>query len=91
MEAGRLRDMEHFVEGPYGLRDLPPGYETAAPETLDLVLVPAVACDAEGTGSAMGQAIMTATFRRCRRSGGWRCSGISRLCRLCHQTVLTSV
>lgn len=48
MEAGRLRDMEHFVEGPYGLRDLPPGYETAAPETLDLVLVPAVACDAEG-------------------------------------------
>ncbi len=48
MEAGRLSDMEHFVKGPYGLRDLPPGYETAAPEELDWVLVPAVAADISG-------------------------------------------
>jgi 5-formyltetrahydrofolate cyclo-ligase len=48
MEAGRLSDMEHFVKGPYGLRDLPPGYETARPENLDLVLVPAVAVDYSG-------------------------------------------
>lgn len=48
MVAGRLLDMEHFVPGPYGLRDLPPGYETAEPEAMDLVLVPAVACDEAG-------------------------------------------
>ena len=48
MTAGRLLDMEHFTEGPYGLRDLLPGYETAEPEAMDLVLVPAVACDGEG-------------------------------------------
>lgn len=48
MEAGRLVDMDHFIPGPYGLRDLPKGYETAAPETMDLVLVPAVACDEMG-------------------------------------------
>lgn len=49
MEAGRLLDMEHFVRGPYGLRDLPAGYETAEPETLDLVLIPAVAAGRDGT------------------------------------------
>lgn len=48
MEAGRLLDMEHFIAGPYGLRDLPKGYETISPEELDLVLVPAVACDRRG-------------------------------------------
>lgn len=48
MEAGRLLDMEHFTAGPYGLRDLPPGYAAAVPEAMDLVLVPAVACDEEG-------------------------------------------
>ncbi len=48
MEAGRLSDMEHFAKGPYGLRDLPPGYETVAPEELDVVLVPAVAADISG-------------------------------------------
>lgn len=49
MEAGRLPDMEHFEEGPYGLRDLPAGYETIAPEALDLILVPAVAAGRDGT------------------------------------------
>ena len=48
MEAGRLSDMEHFAKGPHGLRDLPPGYETACPEDLDLLLVPAVAVDISG-------------------------------------------
>ena len=48
MEAGRLSDMEHFAKGPHGLRDLPPGYETARPEELDLLLVPAVAVDISG-------------------------------------------
>ncbi len=53
MEAGRLSDMEHFVKGPHGLRDLPPGYETARPEELDWVLVPAVAVD--GAGHRLGR------------------------------------
>ena len=35
MEAGRLLDMDHFVKGPLGLRDLPKGYDTIAPEELD--------------------------------------------------------
>lgn len=48
MEAGRLMDMDHFIPGPYGLRDLPKGYDTISPEALDLVLVPAVACDRAG-------------------------------------------
>lgn len=48
MEAGRLLDMDHFAKGLYGLRDLPPGYETARPEELDWVLVPAVAVDVSG-------------------------------------------
>ncbi len=48
MEAGRLLRMDCFVKGPYGLRDLPPGYITAEPEAMDLVLVPAVACDETG-------------------------------------------
>ena len=48
MEAGRLSDMEHFAKGPHGLRDLPPGYESARPEDLDLLLVPAVAVDISG-------------------------------------------
>lgn len=48
MEAGRLTDMEDFVQGPYGLRDLPPGYLRGGAEEMDLVLVPAVACDLSG-------------------------------------------
>ena len=48
MEAGLLSDMEHFAKGPHGLRDLPPGYESARPEDLDLLLVPAVAVDISG-------------------------------------------
>lgn len=54
MEAGRLLDMDHFVRGPLGLRDLPKGYETVSPEKLDLVLVPGVACDREGNRLGMG-------------------------------------
>ncbi len=53
MEAGRLLDMANFVKGPYGLRDLPPGYETVAPEDLDLALIPAVAVD--GVGYRLGR------------------------------------
>ncbi len=53
MEAGRLSDMAHFAKGPHGLRDLPPGYETARPEDLDWVLVPAVAVD--GVGHRLGR------------------------------------
>lgn len=48
MEAGQLTDMEDFIPGPYGLRDLPPGYLRGEPEEMDLVLVPAVACDRSG-------------------------------------------
>ncbi len=54
MEAGRLRDMGHFVKGPYGLRDLPKGYETISPEEIDLVLAPGVAGAADGTRLGMG-------------------------------------
>ncbi|WP_299145541.1 5-formyltetrahydrofolate cyclo-ligase [uncultured Dialister sp.] len=54
MEAGRLLDMDHFVKGPLGLRDLPKGYDTVSPEELDLVLVPGVACDREGNRLGMG-------------------------------------
>lgn len=54
MEAGRLLDLQHFRRGPLGLRALPEGYETAAPEDLDLVLVPAVACDRKGRRIGMG-------------------------------------
>lgn len=54
MEAGRLLDMDHFVRGPLGLRDLPKGYDTVSPEKLDLVLVPGVACDREGNRLGVG-------------------------------------
>ena len=54
MEAGRLLDMDHFVKGPLGLRDLPKGYDTITPEELDLVLVPGVACDRAGNRLGMG-------------------------------------
>lgn len=54
MEAGRLLDMDHFVRGPLGLRDLPKSYETVSPEKLDLVLVPGVACDKKGNRLGMG-------------------------------------
>ncbi len=48
MEAGRLHTMDHFIRGPYGLRDLPRGYSRALPGDMDLVLVPALACDRFG-------------------------------------------
>lgn len=54
MEAGRLLSMDHFKKGPYGLRDLPDGYEVISPEELDLVLVPGVACTKEGIRLGMG-------------------------------------
>ena len=54
MEAGRLLDMDHFVKGPLGLRDLPKGYETIEPEKLDLVLIPAAAVDRMGNRIGMG-------------------------------------
>ena len=54
MEAGRLMDMEHFIQGPYGLRDLPKGYEAIAPGKLDLVLVPGTAGTESGARLGMG-------------------------------------
>ena len=54
MEAGRLLSMDHFKKGPYGLRDLPDGYEVISPKELDLVLVPGVACTKEGIRLGMG-------------------------------------
>ena len=54
MEAGRLLSMDHFERGPLGLRNLPKGYEAAEPETMDLVLIPAVACDRTGNRLGMG-------------------------------------
>jgi len=54
MEAGRLMDMEHFIQGPYGLRDLPKGYEAIAPGMLDLVLVPGTAGTESGARLGMG-------------------------------------
>ena len=54
MEAGRLLSMDHFERGPLGLRNLPKGYDVGQPETMDLVLIPAVACDREGNRLGMG-------------------------------------
>ena len=54
MEAGRLLSMDHFEKGPLGLRNLPKGYVVGQPETMDLVLIPAVACDREGNRLGMG-------------------------------------
>lgn len=54
MEAGRLLSMDHFERGPLGLRNLPKGYDVAEPEAMDLVLIPAVACDREGNRLGMG-------------------------------------
>lgn len=54
MEAGRLMSMEHFREGPLGLRSLPKGYEVILPEAIDLVLVPAVAFGSDGGRLGMG-------------------------------------
>ena len=54
MEAGQLLDMDHFTRGPLGLRNLPSGYVRIEPEMLDLVLVPAAACDREGHRIGMG-------------------------------------
>ena len=47
-------DMEHFIQGPYGLRDLPKGYEAIAPDMLDLVLVPGTAGTESGVRLGMG-------------------------------------
>ncbi len=54
MEAGRVKDMSHFEIGTLGLRCLKKGYETLVPEKLDLVLIPAVACDIFGRRLGMG-------------------------------------
>lgn len=54
MEAGRIMDMEHFEKGPLGLRNIPSGYDVIEPEQIDLVLVPAVACDRQGRRLGMG-------------------------------------
>lgn len=54
LDVGRLHDMEHFERGPLGLRNLPHGYEPIEPEELDLVLIPGVACDLNGTRLGMG-------------------------------------
>lgn len=54
MGAGRLFSMSGFTKGPLGLRNLPAPYTMIAPEDLDLVLVPAVACGVDGTRLGMG-------------------------------------
>ena len=54
IEAGRIMDMEHFEKGPLGLRNIPSGYDVIEPEQIDLVLVPAVACDRQGRRLGMG-------------------------------------
>lgn len=54
MGAGRLFSMSGFTKGSLGLRNLPAPYTMIAPEDLDLVLVPAVACGVDGTRLGMG-------------------------------------
>ena len=54
MGAGRLFSMSGFTKGPLGLRNLPAPYTMIAPQDLDLVLVPAVACGVDGTRLGMG-------------------------------------
>ena len=49
-----LFSMSGFTKGPLGLRNLPAPYTMIAPEDLDLVLVPAVACGVDGTRLGMG-------------------------------------
>lgn len=64
MEAGRLMDMEHFIQGPYGLRDLPKGYEAIAPDMLDLVLVPGTAGTESGARWGWEPDTMTGIWQR---------------------------
>lgn len=82
MEAGRLLDMDHFVKGPLGLRDLPKGYDIITPEELDLVLVPVWPATGRETVWAWAPVITTATSPGCLWKRGWLPSGISRWWRL---------
>ncbi len=54
MEAGRLTDMKGFVSGSLGIRSLPAGYKKGKAEAMDIVLVPAAACDISGRRIGMG-------------------------------------
>lgn len=54
MEAARLTDLSAVVEGVLRIRIPRPGYETAAPEDLDVVFVPGVAFDWAGGRLGMG-------------------------------------
>ena len=64
MEAGQLMDMEHFIQGPYGLRDLPKGYEAIAPDMLDLVLVPGLRGQRAARAWGWEPDTMTGTWQR---------------------------
>ena len=55
MEAALLEDMNNLERGPMGLRKVPEDHRTAAPEDMDLVLVPAVAFDEKGYRIGMGK------------------------------------
>lgn len=54
MEAGRLKSLEDVTEGAFGIRSLPEGYDVISPESIDLVLIPAVACGRDGSRLGMG-------------------------------------
>ncbi len=55
MEAGRLVSMSCFEKGPFGLRNIPSGYEIISPKEIDMVLLPAVAYDLDGNRLGMGK------------------------------------
>ena len=54
MDAGKLTDMNGLQKGSMGLRTIPAGYDTACPEDLDLVFIPAVACSYKYERLGMG-------------------------------------
>lgn len=55
MEAGRILDIKNLEKGPWGLRNIPAGYEVVSPKDIDIVLIPAVAYDEMGRRLGMGK------------------------------------